>query len=188
MCGAFTSLMAKVAKVHSSHGPFSLVLCTGQFFSSAQHDNLELQPYLSGLTTVPVPTYFIAGDEDHSALIDHHPNGGELCPGLHYLGRAGVKKVAGLSVAFLSGVWDAECYFDVNEEQRLTRYERHYLEDDVVRLNREAAGEGHHTLHCTARLCTRCCAPPRTRPAPLFRPVSRQCHPFLWCVQRWMCC
>ena len=150
VCGAFASLMAKVAKVHASHGPFSLLLCTGQFFSSAPHDNLELQPYLSGLKPLPVPTHFIAGAEEHSALIDHLPDGGELCPGLHYLGRAGVKKVAGLTVAYLSGVWDAERYFDVNEEQRRATYEPHYIEDDVIRLSKEAAGEGHR--HSSQRL------------------------------------
>ena len=80
--------------------------------------------------------------DDIAALIDHLPDGGDLCPNLHYLGRAGVKKVGGLTVAFLSGVFDGERYFDVNDEQRKKVYERHYTEDDVIRLSQAAAGEG----------------------------------------------
>ena len=140
--GGFTSLLSKVSRVQASHGPFSLLLCTGQFFSSADHSNVELQPYLSHLQSLPLPIYFIAGEEAHSALIDHLPDGGEVCHNLHYLGRAGVKKVGGLTVAFLSGVFDGERYFDVNEEQRREGYEGHYIEDDVIRLTQAAAGEG----------------------------------------------
>ena len=147
--GGFTSLMSKVSKVEASHGPFALLLCVGQFFSSATHDNAELQPFLAGLSRVPVPTHFICGAEEHSALIDHLPDGGELCPGLHYLGRAGVKQLAGLKVAYLSGEFDADRYFDVNEEQRRTRYERHYTEEDALRLSRQAAGEGTAQPHNT---------------------------------------
>ena len=145
--GGFASLMSKVAKVQASHGPFSLLLCVGQFFSSAAHANLELQPFLAGVSAVAVPTYFICGQEEYTALVDHMPDGGELCPGLHYLGRAGVKALAGLKVAYLSGVFDAERYFDVDEEPRKVRYEAHYTEEDALTLSKQAAGEGPPQQH-----------------------------------------
>ena len=152
--------MAKVGKVNASHGPFSLLFCIGQFFSSSERDNGQLQPFLSGLTPLPVPTFFIAGDEQHHALIDGLSAGGELCPGLTYLGRAGVAKLGGLSVGFLSGLYDSERYFDVDEEQRLTRYDAHYVEDDVIKLSKEAAGESQRSaqLHCNAPAAAVHCA------------------------------
>ena len=141
VCGEFTSLFAKVSKVNGSHGPFAFLFCVGQFFANANHDNSQLQPYLSHQSTLPLPIYFVASHEHHTALIDHLPTGGELCPNLTYLGRSGVRRLSGLTVGYLSGVYDSERYFDVNEEERRHQYERHYTEDDIVALNKEATGE-----------------------------------------------
>ena len=141
VCGEFTSLIAKVSKVHASHGPFSFLFCVGQFFANASHDNSQLQPYIAHQATLPLPIYFIASHEYHTALIDHLPAGGELCPNLTYLGRSGVRRLGGLTVGYLSGEYDSERYFEVNEEERRQRYECHYTEDDIIALNKEAAGE-----------------------------------------------
>ena len=141
VCGEFTSLVAKVSKVNGSHGPFSALFCVGQFFAHASHDNSQLQPFLSHQAALPLPIYFVASHEHHTALIDQLPDGGDLCPNLTYLGRSGVRRLGGLTVGYLSGEYDSERYFDVNADERQHRYESHYTEDDIVSLNKAAAGE-----------------------------------------------
>ncbi len=56
-----------------------------------------------------VPTYFICGKEHKDATdpINEIPNGGQICKNLTYLGRAGLKEIEGLTVAFLSGAYEA---------------------------------------------------------------------------------
>ena len=141
VCGEFSSLVAKVSKVNASHGPFAFLFCVGQFFAPAGRDNSQLQPYLAQQAALPLPVYFITSYEYHTALIDHLPIGGPLCPNLTYLGRSGVRRLGGLNVGYLSGVYDSERYFEVNGEERKHRYESHYTEDDIIALNKEAAGE-----------------------------------------------
>ncbi|MCY1045374.1 metallophosphoesterase [Corallococcus sp. bb12-1] len=64
----------------------------------------EFAEYADGLRRVKRPLYFIGGNnEDFEALHDL-PDGGELAPDVHYLGRAGLREVRGLRVAYLSGI------------------------------------------------------------------------------------
>lgn len=89
--------------------------------------------------SVPLPTYFIAGDEFDTSLIDSLSSGGQVCPNLHYLGRAGVSALelggVTLKFAFLSGVYDQSSYFNTMAATggaRMTKYQPHYIEEDVV--------------------------------------------------------
>ncbi|NVJ22541.1 MULTISPECIES: metallophosphoesterase family protein [Myxococcus] len=64
----------------------------------------EFAEYADGLRRVKRPLYFIGGNnEDFEALHDFL-DGGELAPGVSYLGRAGVRELCGLRVAYLSGI------------------------------------------------------------------------------------
>ncbi|CAM3372429.1 serine/threonine protein phosphatase [Corallococcus sp. ZKHCc1 1396] len=64
----------------------------------------EFAEYADGLKRVKRPLYFIGGNnEDFEALHDL-PDGGELAPDVHYLGRAGLRTLGGLRVAYLSGI------------------------------------------------------------------------------------
>ncbi|KAJ8599095.1 hypothetical protein CTAYLR_008865 [Chrysophaeum taylorii] len=87
------ALFARCAKAHEKKGPFAAVLCVGLRSESA-----------SG--PAPVPTYFVSEkivpEETAKRLA------GEL--DVRWLGRSGVREVAGLRVGFLSGVYDAERY------------------------------------------------------------------------------
>ncbi|UJP09931.1 metallophosphoesterase [Microbacterium sp. KUDC0406] len=62
----------------------------------------------SGEVVLPAPFYFIGGNHEPWRTLDR--NGGvirggpPLAPGVHFLGRSGVVEVAGLRVAFLSGI------------------------------------------------------------------------------------
>ncbi|WP_068900488.1 metallophosphoesterase family protein [Planomonospora sphaerica] len=60
--------------------------------------------FAAGLQTMSAPLYFIGGNhEPWPALDEHGP--GEWAPGFHFLGRSGVAEIAGLRVAFLSGIY-----------------------------------------------------------------------------------
>lgn len=92
---------------------------------------------------VPLPTYFILGDEFDSTLVDALPNGGTLCKNLHYLGRSGVVHLRlgengaqQLSIAYLSGLYDPSSYFSgaMQGPQRSIKYQPNYIEEDVIRL------------------------------------------------------
>ena len=64
----------------------------------------EFAEYADGVRTMKRPLYFIAGNnEDFEALHDT-PEGLQLAPNVHYLGRAGVKELHGLRVGYLSGI------------------------------------------------------------------------------------
>lgn len=64
----------------------------------------EFAEYADGIRRVKRPLYFIGGNnEDFEALHDL-PDGGELAPDVHYLGRAGLRTLGPLRVAYLSGI------------------------------------------------------------------------------------
>jgi Icc-related predicted phosphoesterase len=64
----------------------------------------EFAEYADGARRMKRPLYFIGGNnEDFEALHDV-PEGAELAPNVHYLGRVGERRLAGLHVAWLSGI------------------------------------------------------------------------------------
>jgi len=135
--GRFDELFSKVAKVNSSaHGPFQALFCVGQFFSSSDTPSVELLQYIDENKAIPIPTYFIAGEEKgvDTERIDLIQDGGVLCKNLEYLGREGVKTVAGLDVAYLSGSYDPVLYGEAPSATRDTKYETHYLQLEVEEL------------------------------------------------------
>ena len=101
--GRWATLMKVVASATAKAGPFDALFAVGTFF--AKDGAAELEPYLNGQLAVPLPTYIIAGDEPDSPPVPLPNDGCELCPNLHYLGRQGVSEIAGLTIAFLSGVY-----------------------------------------------------------------------------------
>ena len=62
----------------------------------------------SGEIALPAPLYFIGGNHEPWLTLDR--NGGvvrggpAIAPGVHFLGRSGVVEVAGMRIAFLSGI------------------------------------------------------------------------------------
>jgi hypothetical protein len=99
--GEFDQIFSKVAKLQKKNN-FAVLFCVGDFFGAGTDTATQLAPYISGEKEVPIPTYFILGKEQRTEVIDAHPDGGEVCKNLHYLGRWGIKDVHGLKVAFLS--------------------------------------------------------------------------------------
>lgn len=154
--GQFKKLFSRIAKVHKAHGPFDAVFCVGTFFADALAEQplQELEPYLQGKKTVPVPTYFILGQESSSLeLVDKLPNGGPICTNLEFLGTAGAQTLApgNLRVAFLSGVFDPVLFDKPQDDAQLQQagYTSAYTSADVSTVI-EAAGREPVDLLLTA--------------------------------------
>lgn len=66
---------------------------------------MDIQSYISGEKSIPIETYFIDCSELSTSLNELYPEGKEIVKGLHFLGKAGIKKICGtLNVAYLSGI------------------------------------------------------------------------------------
>jgi len=95
--------------------PVELVLAVGDVEAFRRGDDhrrkaakrtmpAEFAEYADGSRRMQRPLYFIGGNnEDFEALHDH-PEGFELAPNVHYLGRAGLRHLKGLRVGYLSGI------------------------------------------------------------------------------------
>jgi diadenosine tetraphosphate (Ap4A) HIT family hydrolase len=118
----------------------------------------ELQPYISGDKTPPIPTYFIGayglGSKAALAALANSPN----C-GIRHLGRVGVTSLSGLQVAYLEGRYNAAAYRAEEEEHPdAAGWCRYYTKADTAALKKLAAeAEGDIDILLTndwpARLC-----------------------------------
>jgi hypothetical protein len=102
--GNLARLMRSAGNAHTKAGPFDALLCVGTFFGEGTR--AALIPYLTGKALVPVPTFFICGAEPGELPVALPDEGCEICQNLTYLGRRGTREIAGLTVAYLSGVHD----------------------------------------------------------------------------------
>jgi len=55
----------------------------------------------------PWPIWFIGGNHEPYGYLDHYPQGGELAPNCHYLGRSGHMELCGLKLAWISGIYSS---------------------------------------------------------------------------------
>ncbi len=58
----------------------------------------------------PWPVYFIGGNHEPYGYLDSHPEGFELAPHCHFLGRVGALDLHGLRVVGLSGIHRDDCF------------------------------------------------------------------------------
>jgi predicted phosphodiesterase len=65
----------------------------------------EFSAYASGERTMRRPFVFAGGNNESFEDLEAMPDGGVLAPNVSYLGRAGVKDLWGLQVAYLSGIY-----------------------------------------------------------------------------------
>ena len=129
--GKLDVLATKVQRLNSSaHGPFDALLCVGEF-AAAANSAPELQPFIDGTRSFPVPAYFVVGRNALPAAVttvaEGDASGGakaaeEVCagavqvaPNVTFLGWSGVANVSGLKVAFLSGKYDPLAFRDARE-------------------------------------------------------------------------
>jgi len=65
----------------------------------------EFAAFAQGESAMPRPFYFIGGNNEDFESLHPMPEGGEVAPGVHYLGRVGEATIAGIRVAWLSGIY-----------------------------------------------------------------------------------
>ena len=103
--GQLDACFARVATVNSAHGPFSCLLCVGDFLGKPEDAAALLAPYKAGERSPPLPTYFLGppGGALPTELLASTDAGGLVAPGITCLGAAGIHVLSGLKVAFISG-------------------------------------------------------------------------------------
>lgn len=121
--GRFHRVQEWLAQLEDARGrPVDLALAVGDVeaftVAEAHHRKAtkrgmpaEFAEYASGAATLRRPLHFIGGNNEDFASLHAMPEGGQVGPGLHYLGRVGVTELAGLKVAYLSGIF-APRYFE----------------------------------------------------------------------------
>lgn len=136
--GRFFRVEEWISALEQARGePVALALVVGDVETFATPDDhrrkstkrnmpAEFAAYATGERTMRVPFVFVGGNNEDFETLESMPDGGELAPNVHYLGRAGVKTVAGLRVAYLSGIYAP------------TRYDRPRLPADRPETTRQA--------------------------------------------------
>jgi lariat debranching enzyme len=71
----------------------------------------EFADFADGTSRLPFPLAFIGGNNEDFEALAPIPKGAELAPGISYLGRSGSRRLSGLKVAYLSGIY-APRFFD----------------------------------------------------------------------------
>ncbi|XP_076035712.1 CWF19-like protein 1 [Oratosquilla oratoria] len=100
--GKFNQLFKRVSNVHQKNGPFSLLLCVGEFFGA---DNSEWRAYRAGALKVPLPTYVLGPNNPQMKTNYPDMRGCELCENVIYLGPYGIYPcTSGLRIAYMSGL------------------------------------------------------------------------------------
>jgi Icc-related predicted phosphoesterase len=64
----------------------------------------EFTAFARGEARMPRPFYFIGGNNEDFESLHALPEGGEVAPGVHYLGRVGTATISGVRVGWLSGI------------------------------------------------------------------------------------
>lgn len=104
-------------------GPLAFVLQVGDFEPIRDERDLETMPphkhrrgigdfhhVLSGALQYPAEVLFIGGNHEPYGWLNEFPEGGEVAPGICYVGRANVVERRGLRIAGLSGIHSPKRY------------------------------------------------------------------------------
>jgi len=65
----------------------------------------EFAAFARGESRMTRPFYFIGGNNEDFESLHPLPEGGDVAPGVHYLGRVGTATIAGIRVGWLSGIY-----------------------------------------------------------------------------------
>ncbi|RZF32947.1 hypothetical protein LSTR_LSTR000817 [Laodelphax striatellus] len=100
--GKYKTLFARVESINKKNGPFSYLLCVGNFFGNSIKD---WEPYANGSVEVPVPTYILGPNSEKHVSFYAKADRGQVAPSVVYLGKRGVlNTISGMRIAYLSGV------------------------------------------------------------------------------------
>ena len=101
---------------HALDRPVDAVLAVGDVEAFATADDhrrkaakrtmpAEFASFAQGESRMPRPFYFIGGNNEDFESLHTLPGGGEVVPGVHYLGRVGAATIAGVRIGWLSGIY-----------------------------------------------------------------------------------
>ncbi|MFJ5228258.1 metallophosphoesterase [Kitasatospora sp. NPDC088391] len=147
--GEFLLLAERVAAVRAAYGPLDAVLAVGDVEANrdevdaagvhgpAKYRRLGDFPFVAtGELALGAPLFFIGGNHEPWPALDA-AGPGEWAPGVRFLGRAGVTEVAGLRVAFLSGIHSARVTDAARPVRTSVRDRTYYTAAEVARLSAE---------------------------------------------------
>lgn len=101
---------------HALDRPIDAVLAVGDVEAFATADDhrrkaakrtmpAEFAAFARGESRMPRPFYFIGGNNEDFESLHALQGGGEVAPGVHYLGRVGAATIAGVRIGWLSGIY-----------------------------------------------------------------------------------
>ena len=151
--GRFAALAAELARLRAQAGPLELLLAVGDVQANRdeaeaddirrparyRHEAGDFPDVAAGRLDLGAPLYFVGGNHEPWAALDAHP-GGPWSPGVWFLGRAGVREVHGLRVAYLSGVWSPRVSVAGRPADAGPRLRTFYTLEEVEAVARAAAG------------------------------------------------
>lgn len=70
----------------------------------------DFSDFYTGKTKFPYPLWFIGGNHEPYGFLDLTPQGAQIAPNFHYLGRVGLVELAGLKVVGVSGIYKEELF------------------------------------------------------------------------------
>lgn len=97
--GSFDNLLSKIESFAEKQQKFDFCLCVGKTLSLS-FDPTQLQ---KENRKILLPIYFIDTSDLAPVLHTLYPDGHEIIPNLFFLGKAGIKRIQDISVAYLSG-------------------------------------------------------------------------------------
>ncbi|MDI1462780.1 metallophosphoesterase [Catellatospora sp. KI3] len=159
--GEFELLAETAAAVRASLGPLDAILAVGDVepnrdeadaagvHAPAKYRKLGDFPLLvEGLLELGAPLYFIGGNHEPWPALDE-AGPGWWSDGVYFLGRAGVTEIAGLRVAFLSGIHSPRVTDAPRARRDTIKDCAYYTADEVRQVGRTAGRSGQVDLLLT---------------------------------------
>ncbi|KDQ10585.1 hypothetical protein BOTBODRAFT_178064 [Botryobasidium botryosum FD-172 SS1] len=129
--GSLEALFSKVKAIDAKHGKFELLLCVGDFFGPEKDENSEVEKLLEGKLEVPIVTYIMQGEHPipPKVIEKFEETGGELCPNVYLIGKAGVlTTTSGINIAVLGGMHDPQAFFSSADSLSSPHYTSHSIQ------------------------------------------------------------
>lgn len=153
---SFESLAEALEAARGRWGQIDFILATGDVEANRNHDDhlgVVNPPHYRGIGEFPrvvtgdislgAPLHFIGGNHDPYPALDQ-AGPGEWTPGVWWLGRSGITRIADVNVAFLSGIYSRKLS-DAPELKRNDAKQRIYWHrselEQLIRAGRRFHGK-----------------------------------------------